>query len=166
MEQSDYQLEANFCVWKTQIKYLPQLQAQSWLHVMVSQSRYVLLKSDTALDDLQVKWKQETCHALVDFGKCNMKELFWIVFIVVLNLNYSNASIWIKNVKQYGPEAATVGVKCLSLMSTFYFKDKSVSRSKTMVVAYTKNLTIPADNIQRLYLKWVHQAIAHNELDE
>lgn len=124
------------------------------------------LKSDTALDDGFCRLMEKTCHNLVNMCKCNMKELLSIVLIVILNLSALNASIWIKNVKQYSPEAATVGVKCLSLMSTFYFKDKSVSRSKSMVVAFTKNLTIPADNIQRRYLKWAHHAIAHGELDE
>lgn len=95
-----------------------------------------------------------------------MKNTFLIVFVLLCISLKCNASIWIKNVKSYGPTAAQVGAQCLSLMSKYYFKEKELTRSRTMVVSYTRNLSIPADNIQRLYLNWVHEAIISSELDE
>lgn len=88
---------------------------------------------------------------------------------LLFNLSITNASIWIKNVKSYGPSAITVGVKCLSTMSKLYFTDASSSsstKSKILVVAFTRDLSIPADNIQKSYLKWVHQAILGDEMDK
>lgn len=82
-------------------------------------------------------------------------------------MSNSNASIWIKNVKSYGPSAIEIGVKCLSTMSKFYFKDASTfEKSKILVVTFTRNLSIPADNIQKSYLKWVHEAILNGEINE
>lgn len=95
-----------------------------------------------------------------------MKNIHLIIFFVLCFSLFGDASIWIKNVKSYGPSAANVGVKCLSIMSKLYLKERTITRSRTMVVAYTQNLSIPADNIQRLYLKWMHEAIIYNELDE
>lgn len=85
--------------------------------------------------------------------------LIWIVY-------NSESTIWIKNIKSYGPSTAHFGAKCLSTMSKFYLKDQSSPRARNLVVSYTRNLTIPADNIQRLFLKWIHEAIVRGEIDE
>lgn len=85
---------------------------------------------------------------------------------LLLSISGINASIWIKNVKSYGPSAAANGVKCLITMSKFYLKDPSITRSQNLVVSFTRNLTVPADNIQRSYLKWMHQAIAKQEMNK
>lgn len=95
-----------------------------------------------------------------------MEYIFSVLFSIILTLNQLNASIWIKNVKSYGPSTAAVGVKCLSLMTKLYLKDQTLSRSRTMVVGYTRNLSVPADSIQRNYLKWVHKAIVDGDIDE
>lgn len=107
-------------------------------------------------------------HFLVDhWQKCYiMKSIHVVILIFLCIVRCGNASIWIKNVISYGPSAANVGVKCLSKMSQLYLNDVTLTRSRTLVVAYTRNLSIPADNIQRLYLKWLHEAIIYGELDE
>lgn len=93
--------------------------------------------------------------------------LLQFCIFLLLNLSNSNASIWIKNVKSYGPSAIAVGVKCLSTMSKFYFKDSSTfGKSKILVVSFTRNLSIPADNIQKSYLKWAHEALLNGEMNE
>lgn len=89
-----------------------------------------------------------------------------LVIFLSLNLNASDASIWIKNVKAYGPTAAAHGVKCLSIMTKYYLKKPQLSRTRNLVVSYTRNLSIPADNVQLLYLKWIHGAILNGEMDE
>lgn len=84
--------------------------------------------------------------------------------ILLLLLDKLQASIWIKDVKSYGPSQATNGVECLSAMSKLYFKDSSLSRDKILVVSFTQNLSIPADNIQKSYLRWVHEAFLNGEM--
>lgn len=79
-------------------------------------------------------------------------------------MSHSNASIWIKNVKFYSPAATAVGVKCLATMTKFYLKDPTLTRAGNLVVAINRNLTIPADNVQRYYLRWIHPAIASGEI--
>lgn len=134
------------------------------------QNHGIITKSETTSNDPHTyicRQISEKCHFLFESRLCCiMKNIFWIVFLFLSLSSMCTASIWIKNVKSYGPTAAQNGVKCLSLMSQFYFKEKSPPRSRTMVVSYTRNLSIPAENIQRLYLKWVHEAIISNEMDE
>lgn len=89
-----------------------------------------------------------------------------VLFFLSLSLDGSTASIWIKNVQSYGPSATVVGVKCLSTLTRYYFKEKTLTRARDMVVSYNVNLTTPADNIQRLFLKWLHNAIVVGEIDE
>lgn len=107
-------------------------------------------------------------HFLVDhWQKCfTMKNIHVVIFVFLCIVRCGIASIWIKNVISYGPSAANVGVKCLSKMSQLYLNGVTITRSRTLVVSYTRNLSIPADNIQRLYLKWLHEAIIYGELDE
>lgn len=87
-----------------------------------------------------------------------------ICILVCIILTHSNASIWIKNVKHYGPAATAVGVKCLATMTKFYLKDPTLTRAGNLVVAFSRNLTIPADNVQRYYLRWIHAAITSGEV--
>lgn len=51
-------------------------------------------------------------------------------------------------------------------MTKYYFRSPLLTRSKNMVMAYARDLTRPAENIQRMYLLWVHDAILHGELAE
>lgn len=88
------------------------------------------------------------------------------ILIVFSSFNSANASIWIKNIKAYGPTAAAHGVQCLSTMTKYYLKEPTLSRTRNLVVSYTQNLSVPADNLQRLYLKWIHRAISSGEVDE
>lgn len=130
------------------------------LHAMVSDARKMKRS-------MQMKWEINS-HVTYNFRQCNiMKSLIpSICFLLLVSLSHSNASIWIKNVKSYGPSASAFGVKCLTTMTKLYLKEPSLSRSRNLVVSYIQNLTIPADNVQRLFLKWIHEAIVQGDVDE
>lgn len=116
---------------------------------------------------MRMKWEISS-HVTYNFRQYNiMKRLIpGICFLLLVSLSHSNASIWIKNVKSYGPSASAFGVKCLTTMTKLYLKEPSLSRSRNLVVSYIQNLTIPADNVQRLFLKWIHEAIVQGDVDE
>lgn len=95
-----------------------------------------------------------------------MNLLLKIGVLLSFGVYQSHASIWIKNVKSYGPSAAIIGADCLSTLTKFYLKDPSLTRSRNLVISYSQNLTVPADNIQRLFLQWIHEAIVRGEVDE
>lgn len=136
----------------------------SCLHAMTYHTITICLKLKTASN-----WfaGRKAWHFQFEYRLCCiMKTIFLCIFFLTSFSVKCKASIWIKNVKLYGPTAAQVGVNCLAIMSKLYSKEYTMTRSRIMVVSYTRNLSIPADNIQRLYLKWVHEAIISNELDE
>lgn len=96
-------------------------------------------------------------------------KLFLPQFYIFLLLNFgnSNASIWIKNVQLYGSATIAIGTKCLSTISKYYFEDEStLTRSKILVVSFTRNLSTPANDIQKSYLLWVHEAILNGEMNK
>lgn len=135
---------------------------------MVSHN-HALLNSTHYTEWCKYRWIwAQSGHFIVDhWQKCCIMKTIHVVFFIFLCIVWcGNASIWIKNVISYGPSAANVGVTCLSKMSQLYLNDATLTRSRTLVVAYTRNLSIPADNIQRMYLKWLHEAIIYGELDE
>lgn len=136
----------------------------SCLHDMTYHTITICLKPKTASNWFAggKAWQFQFDYRLC----CTMKTIFLGIFFLISFSVKCRASIWIKNVKLYGPTAAQVGVNCLATMSKLYLKEYTMPRSRIMVVSYTRNLSIPADNIQRLYLKWVHEAIISNELDE
>lgn len=78
----------------------------------------------------------------------------------------AESSIWIKNIKSYGPASTTSGKNCLAIMTKYYFQSPFLTRTQNMVMAYARDLTLPAENIQRKYLLWVHDAIFEGELTE
>lgn len=85
--------------------------------------------------------------------------------IAVVGIPTADTSIWIKNIKFYSPASANAGKNCLAIMSKYYFRSPLL-RSKNMVMAYAHDLTLPAENIQRNYLWWVHEAIIEGQLTE
>lgn len=93
--------------------------------------------------------------------------LLHLYIFLLFNLGISNGSIWIKNVKSYGPSAIAAGLNCLSTVSKCYFESASTStRTKILVVSFTRDLSIPADSIQKSYIKWAHGAILRGEMNE
>lgn len=90
----------------------------------------------------------------------------YLILIAVIIIGNVNASIWIKNVKSYGPSATIAAKNCLAIMTKYYFREPTLSRSQNLVVVYAKNLSVPAENIQNSYLSWVHAAIYDGEITE
>lgn len=95
-----------------------------------------------------------------------MFRIHFIYIISVVCIPTAESSIWIKNIKSYGPASTIAGKNCLAIMTKYYFRSPLLTRSKNMVMAYAHDLTLPAENIQRKYLLWVHEAILEGELTE
>lgn len=95
-----------------------------------------------------------------------MNEMFRIYLIFICLLWMVEGTIWIKNVKSYGPAATLAGKNCLAVMTKYYFRSPTLARTQNLLIAYARDLTIPAENIQRSYLSWIHEAILDGELTE
>lgn len=78
----------------------------------------------------------------------------------------SSTAIQMKNLRSYGALSTRHATNCLATLSDYYFRDSEKSEIQNIVVTYTGNLSIPADNIQLSYLKWIHQAIITGDMDK
>lgn len=88
-----------------------------------------------------------------------------IVALLVIFLRNAQSTIWIKNIRSQGPAAAIAGTKCLATLSKYYFYDPSVTRTKNLVISYTRHISSPANEIQQQYLEWLHQIIADGDME-
>lgn len=89
-----------------------------------------------------------------------------LIVLVIEHKNLANCSIWIKNVKSFGPSSTLAGTKCLTTLTRYYFQEPESKRVKNLVMSYTRNMSTPAENIQRMYLSWIHHALASGNLTE
>lgn len=96
-----------------------------------------------------------------------MFRYYFIFFSAIIwSLEYTAATIWVKNVKFYGPSATVAGTNCLASLSDIFFRSSSVARPKNIIMGYPTGLTTPADNIQRSYLLWLHKSILRGQVTE
>lgn len=88
-----------------------------------------------------------------------------VVALLVIFLRNTQSTIWIKNIRSQGPAAAIAGTKCLATLSKQFFYDPSVTRTKNLVISYTRHISSPANEIQQQYLEWLHQIIADGDME-
>lgn len=77
-----------------------------------------------------------------------MKFSVYLFCAGIFGINLVYASIWIKNIKSFGPAATIAGTRCLTTLTQYYFKSPMLARTKNLVMSYTRNMSPPAENIQ------------------
>lgn len=84
--------------------------------------------------------------------------------LILTVLMKSSTAIQMRNLRSYGALSTRMATNCLATLSKYYFRDPVKSEIQNIVVTYTRNLSIPADNMQLSYLTWIHQAILSGEM--
>lgn len=120
---------------------------------------------NTTLHIYRVPFVFSLCRAAECIEEIMLIQHRVVVALLVIFVRNAHSTIWIKNVRSQGPAAAIAGTKCLATFTQYYFWDSSVTRTKNMVVSYTRSISSPAKEIQQQYLEWLHHIIAGGDME-